>query len=67
MFEYKKMQEIVSVDSNTRVISTSTFEESDANMLNQVEVRVLLILVIFSKAYLQVSYVDIPVLQKLIL
>jgi hypothetical protein len=67
MFEYKKMQEIVSVDSNTRVISTSTFEESDANMPNQVEVRVLSILVIFSKAYLQVSYVDIPVLQKLIL
>jgi hypothetical protein len=61
------MQEVVSVDSNRRVISTSTVEESDANMSNQVEVRVLIILVIFSKAYFQVSYVDIVVLQKLIL
>jgi hypothetical protein len=61
------MQEVVSVDSNMRVISTSTFEEPDANMPNQVEARVLSILVIFSKPYFQVSYVDIPVLQKLIL
>jgi hypothetical protein len=61
------MQEVVSVDSNRRVISTSTVEDSDANMSNQVEVRVLTFLVNFSKAFFQVSNIDIPVLQKLII
>jgi hypothetical protein len=36
-----KMQEVVSLDSNRRVISTSRDEELDANISKQLEVRVL--------------------------
>jgi hypothetical protein len=36
------MQEVVSLESNRRVISTSRDEESDANISKQLEVRVLI-------------------------